>query len=74
MTSYFLTKGCICFDYSKKLNMIVTGSTDSNLRLWDPYVTNSPTMKLSGHKNMIIDVKIHEYFDYAYSFSIDGVS
>jgi hypothetical protein len=53
--------------------MIVTGSTDSNLRLWDPYVTNSPTMKLCGHKNMIIDVKIHEYFDYAYSFSIDGV-
>ena len=31
-------------------------------------------MKLNGHKNMIIDVKIHEYFDYAYSFSIDGVN
>ena len=73
-TYFIFVKGCWCFDYSKRLNMIVSGSTDTTLRLWNPYVTSNPTMKLQGHKNMILDVKIHDHFDYAYSFSIDGVN
>jgi WD40 repeat protein len=70
----FYSKGCMCFDYSKKLNLLVTGSTDSIVRFWDPYVTAGPTMKLTGHKSMVLDVKIHEHFDYSYSYSSDGVN
>ena len=63
-----------CFDYNKNLNILVTGTADHLVRLWNPYVTNKPIAKLQGHAIGIIDVKIYEPLAQIFSYSKDAVS
>ena len=69
-----LFQGVECFDYNKVLNIIVTGSADHMVRMWNPYVTSKPTAILEGHVMGIIDVAIHEKFSQVFSYSRDAVS
>lgn len=52
----------------------MTGSTDALVRVWNPYVVVKPVAILSGHKTVVMDVKIHKKLNYLYSLSLDGVS
>ncbi|XP_039248319.2 WD repeat-containing protein on Y chromosome-like [Styela clava] len=48
--SYFsVHNGVSCVAYDPEWNVIVSGSSDFNVRVWNPYVTNSSTMILKGH-------------------------
>ena len=70
----FIQQGVECFDYKKSLNVMVTGSTDHLVRIWNPYVTSKPVAILSGHHMSIVDVKLHEGLNQIFSFSRDAVS
>ena len=61
------------FDHSKNLNILVTGSADHHVRLWNPYVTNKPVAILTGHATGVIGVAIHEGFLQVFSYSKDAV-
>ena len=67
-------QGVECFDYNKKLNILVTGSLDHAIRLWNPYVTSKPIATLQGHATGVIGVKIHEALMQVFSYSKDAVS
>ena len=66
-------QGVDCFDYNKLLNVLVTGSADHVVRLWNPYVTSRPVAILQGHTMAIVDVKIHEDTAQVFSYSRDMV-
>ena len=66
-------QGVESFDYSKNLNILVTGSADHHVRLWNPYVTNKPVAILTGHATGVIGVAIHEGFLQVFSYSKDAV-
>lgn len=53
--------GVRCFDHRAMagLSLVVTGSNDKIVRLWNPVVTAKPTSILVGHKAGINDVRIH---------------
>ncbi|XP_060573290.1 WD repeat-containing protein on Y chromosome-like isoform X4 [Ruditapes philippinarum] len=68
-----IDKGVECFDFSKKLNILVTGSLDHCIRLWNPYVTSKPMAVLEGHGTGVIGVKIHEGLLQVFSYSKDAV-
>ncbi|XP_052262965.1 WD repeat-containing protein on Y chromosome-like isoform X3 [Dreissena polymorpha] len=68
-----IDKGVECFDFSKKLNILVTGSLDHNIRLWNPYVTFKPMAVLEGHGTGVIGVKIHEGLMQVFSYSKEAV-
>ena len=40
------------------LSLVVTGSNDKIVRVWNPVVTTKPISLLSGHKSGLNDVKI----------------
>lgn len=69
-----MLQGVECFDFSKKLNILVTGSLDHCIRLWNPYVTSKPMAVLEGHSTGVIGVKIHEGLMQVFSYSKDAVS
>ncbi|XP_064614731.1 WD repeat-containing protein on Y chromosome-like [Liolophura sinensis] len=64
-----LDKGVENFDYNKSLNLLVTGSSDHYVRLWNPYVTSKPVAILTGHATGVIDVVIHEDLNQVFSYS-----
>lgn len=66
-------KGCECFDFSKELNLLITGGADYIARIWNPYVTQKNIAILEGHHAAVIDVKINERFTQCYTFSKDAV-
>lgn len=66
-------QGVECFDYSKRLNILVTGSADHQVRVWNPYVTHKPVAVLSGHATGVIGVMVHEGFRHVFSYSKDVV-
>ena len=66
-------QGVECFDYSKTLNVMVTGGTDHVVRLWNPYVTSRAVALLHGHSMAIVDVKIYEPLAQVFSYSRDTV-
>ncbi|XP_059147520.1 WD repeat-containing protein on Y chromosome-like [Physella acuta] len=68
-----LEKGVECFDHNKNLNILVTGSGDHIVRLWNPYVTFKPVATLPGHATSVIGVAIHEGFRQVFSYSKDAV-
>ncbi|CAL1530117.1 unnamed protein product [Lymnaea stagnalis] len=68
-----LEKGAECFDHNKNLNLLVTGSGDHIVRLWNPYVTTKPVAVLVGHATSVIGVAIHEGFRQVFSYSKDAV-
>ncbi|CAH1274614.1 EFCAB8 [Branchiostoma lanceolatum] len=68
-----VSKGVECFDYNKHMNIIVTGSSDHRVRLWNPYVTSKPITVLSGHHTTLIDVKLFEPMNQVFSYSKDAM-
>ncbi|KAL7885002.1 hypothetical protein AOLI_G00077720 [Acnodon oligacanthus] len=45
---FHLQMGIMCFDYSPESNILVTGSFDGVIRVWNPYVTYRATSQLKG--------------------------
>ena len=70
----FLSQGCECFDFSKDLNILITGGADYLARIWNPYVTQKNIAILEGHHAAVIDIKIHDRLSQCYTFSKDAVS
>ncbi|CAF0961507.1 unnamed protein product [Rotaria magnacalcarata] len=68
-----LYKGCECFDYSKELNLLITGGADYLARIWNPYVTQKNVAILEGHHAAVIDIKINERLAQCYTFSYDAM-
>ena len=62
-----------CFVYSKALNVLVTGSPDHVVRVWNPYVTARPVARLRGHAVGVVDVAIQEQLLIIISYSKDAV-
>ena len=62
-------KGIESFDYNKNLNILVTGSLDHMVRIWNPVVTNKPMAFLDGHATGVIGVVIHEGLVQIFSYS-----
>ncbi|CAH1794020.1 unnamed protein product [Owenia fusiformis] len=62
-------KGCDCFDYNRTLSLLVTGSSDYIVRLWNPFVPAKPIALLRGHTTGVIGVKIHESLEQIFSYS-----
>ncbi|GJQ66563.1 hypothetical protein Trydic_g4544 [Trypoxylus dichotomus] len=67
-----IKRGVNCFYISKKLKILVTGSEDSALRIWNIYLTSNPIITLRSHKFGIIDVVIIESEKVLLSISRDG--
>ena len=67
-------QGVQCFDLSKALNILVTGSLDHRVRVWNPYVPAKPTAVLDGHTMGIVDVILHEKLGLIISLAKDNVS
>lgn len=63
-----------CFDLNKSLNLLVTGTPDHMVRLWNPYVCHKPMALLEGHYSAVIDVAIYEILEQVFSYSADAVS
>ncbi|XP_033741857.1 WD repeat-containing protein on Y chromosome-like isoform X2 [Pecten maximus] len=68
-----IEKGIECFDYNQNLNILVTGSLDHVIRLWNAYVASRPIAMLEGHATGVIGVKIHEGLMQVFSYSKDAV-
>ncbi|XP_076809582.1 cilia- and flagella-associated protein 337-like isoform X1 [Clavelina lepadiformis] len=64
-----VNKGVECFDYSKSLNILVTGSLDHLVRVWNPYVVARPIVILQGHSTGICDVVINEAYSQIVTYS-----
>jgi len=58
--SFTIHKGCTDFDFFMDRDdghhLIATGGNDTKLRLWNPYVPNTPNAVLSGHRSSIVHV------------------
>nr|XP_022317228.1 WD repeat-containing protein on Y chromosome-like isoform X7 [Crassostrea virginica] len=68
-----IDKGIESFDHNKNLNILVTGSLDHMVRIWNPYVPSKPMAVLQGHATGVIGVKIHEGLVQVFSYSKDAV-
>lgn len=71
---FCIFQGIESFDHNKNLNILVTGSLDHVVRIWNPYVTAKPMAVLQGHATGVIGVKIHEGLVQVFSYSKDAVS
>ncbi|KAK3593630.1 hypothetical protein CHS0354_025521 [Potamilus streckersoni] len=71
--TFKIDKGVEAFDFNKNLNIMVTGSLDHAIRIWNPYVTVKPTAVMTGHATGVIAVKIHEGLMQVFSYSKDAV-
>eukprot|EP00056_Hartaetosiga_gracilis_P008853 m.127299 g.127299 ORF g.127299 m.127299 type:complete len:1057 (+) comp13005_c0_seq2:75-3245(+) len=67
--SITIPKGAFTFDYSRDLNMIVTGGNDCKVRLWNPYVPSNALSVLSGHAAPVIHVVFNSGYGQAISLS-----
>lgn len=68
-----INKGVTCFDFSKPLNLLVTGGMDHKVRLWNQYVTSQPIVVLHEHSMIVQDVAIYEPLGQIFSYSKDAV-
>ncbi|KAK7112140.1 cilia- and flagella-associated protein 337-like isoform X2 [Littorina saxatilis] len=68
-----IEKGVEHFDYNKNLSILVTGSMDHLVRVWNPYVPHKPVAILAGHATGVIGVAIHEGLLQVFSYSKDAV-
>ena len=53
-----MDRGAECFDFNKDLNLLVSGSADHLVRLWNPYCVAKPTTLLGGHLTGVSAVSI----------------
>ncbi|XP_040571942.1 uncharacterized protein [Lepeophtheirus salmonis] len=64
-----LSTGVSCFDYADDL--LITGSNDKLIRVWNALVTSKPKLIISGHKSAIKSLKI--MYNYLISYSKDVI-
>ena len=63
----------MCFDYCHSLNLLVTGSMDHMVYVWNPYVPTKPVAILTGHNTTILSVIIAKERGLIFSLSHDLV-
>nr|CAD7417175.1 unnamed protein product [Timema poppensis] len=68
-----VARGVRCFHMDRTLRLLVTGSNDCLVRLWNPVVTNRPVACLYGHKMAVEDVLIMRHANSVISCARDGV-
>ena len=64
----------MCFDYCHTLDLLVTGSLDHMVCVWNPYVPAKPVAVLDGHNTTILNVIISKANNLIFSLSQDMVS
>nr|XP_026696669.1 WD repeat-containing protein on Y chromosome isoform X2 [Ciona intestinalis] len=57
-SSFRIRKGVVCLDYDPDWNLIVTGSRDCDVRIWNPYVVSKSSAVLKGHTFAVIQVHV----------------
>ncbi|XP_063918667.1 WD repeat-containing protein 64-like [Zophobas morio] len=67
-----MPKGCNCFALSTERKILITGSQDGIIRLWNPIITSKSIGTLSGHKTAIADLKMMDKENLFMSCSHDG--
>ncbi|CAG9863964.1 unnamed protein product [Phyllotreta striolata] len=68
-----IRKGCTCFTFSNILSIIVTGSADNTIRIWNSVLDSNVIAVLKGHESKIQDVAVMDTQRILLSFSADGV-
>nr|CAD7445751.1 unnamed protein product [Timema bartmani] len=68
-----VARGVRCFHMDRTLRLLVTGSNDCLVRLWNPVVTSRPVVCLYGHKMAVEDVLIMRHANSVISCARDGV-
>ncbi|XP_044731948.1 WD repeat-containing protein on Y chromosome [Chrysoperla carnea] len=53
-----ITSGVNCFDFDEAHHIIVTGSMDTIVRVWNPFVPQKPNALLTGHHMAVVAVSI----------------
>ncbi|KAI8804253.1 WD40-repeat-containing domain protein, partial [Cladochytrium replicatum] len=66
-------KGVSAFAYCKFPVTLITGGTDRQLRLWNPYRMHHPMAALKGHNAPIVDIAINNFSGQIISLSSDKV-
>ncbi|KAJ7984792.1 hypothetical protein DPEC_G00358450 [Dallia pectoralis] len=67
-----INKGVTCFDFSRSLNLLVTGGLDPAVKLWNRFLTAWPIAVLSGHSTTVLDVVIYRPLGQVLSYSNDA--
>ncbi|KAI5710978.1 hypothetical protein M8J75_013029 [Diaphorina citri] len=67
-----IPRGVRCFHMDRDLQVLVTGSADAIVRLWNPVVTKCPMTSLFGHKYAVEDVRILKSRNIVLSVALDG--
>ncbi|XP_067942895.1 cilia- and flagella-associated protein 337-like [Watersipora subatra] len=70
-SKYFIVnKGVICFDYSTKQNILVSGGVEQNVRGWNPYINTGPIFRLKG-TSAVVHLMVNNERDLCISISVD---
>jgi WD40 repeat protein len=67
-----VAKGISSADYCSRNNVIVTGSVDRLIRIWNPFMTTKPTGVLEGHTAPVFFVKADSTNSRIYSVGNDN--
>ncbi|XP_057670568.1 WD repeat-containing protein on Y chromosome-like [Diorhabda carinulata] len=68
-----MKKGCTCFTFSNVHNIIITGSNDRIIRVWNSVLISHTIAVFYGHQEKIVDLVIMENQDTLLSLSEDGI-
>ncbi|XP_074116710.1 cilia- and flagella-associated protein 337-like isoform X1 [Sminthopsis crassicaudata] len=68
-----IKRGIKCFDFSKSLNLLISGGVDCCVRVWNRFVPSLPTAILRGHSLPILGLAIQEQNGQIFSYSKDTV-
>ena len=71
VSEFHLRKGILCFDFDTNENLIVTGSRDCDIRVWNPYVATKSGTLLKGHKSSVTHIMVNSIEHQAVSISCD---
>ncbi|KAB0803585.1 hypothetical protein PPYR_00555 [Photinus pyralis] len=71
--SFQMHRGASCFAISTSLKVLITGSDDGTVRIWNVVVKDKPIATLKEHQKGIVDLKIVEQEGLFFSLSKDGV-
>ncbi|KAG1933345.1 eF-hand calcium-binding domain-containing protein [Pimephales promelas] len=72
-TTFGSEQGVKSCDFSFSLSLLVTAGVGPVVRVWNRYVTSSPTAVLHSHQTSVVDVVIHEALGKIFSYSKDAV-
>ncbi|GFQ73103.1 WD_REPEATS_REGION domain-containing protein [Trichonephila clavata] len=69
---YSHPQGVTCFDFNPTHSIVVTGSKDFLVRVWEIKCSSKPDKVLEGHRAVIADVRIHERRKFVLSLCKEG--